>query len=176
MKLQARYKHKNKEKRATRPLTFSLYIGFYAGVLLGALKLLEFAMRYTGIVPGFLLEPFFRHAFLVTWQGLALGYASFIGLSLIAAVVYGLFMRKARGPWPGIGYGLAWWVLLYLLVGPLTGMTPAITQLDRNSFVSDLCLFAVWGLFIGYSITVEFTDERQREPGGGKKGETEPAI
>lgn len=166
MKLQAKYKHKRHGKKTTHPLTFSLYIGFYAGLLLGGLKMLLFAMRFTDIVPGFLLEPFFQHDFLVAWQGILLGYASFMLLSLAAALLYGLFLRKMKGPWPGLGYGIAWWGFLYLLIGPLTQMTPAITQLDVNSLVSDLCLFTIWGLFIGYSITMEFTAERLREPSG----------
>jgi hypothetical protein len=167
MKLQARYRSKKREHKPTNPVTYSLYIGFFAGLLWGGIKLLEFAMRFTEVVPGFLLEPFFRHAFLVTWQGLLLGYACFIAFSIIAALGYGLFFRKLKGPWPGIGYGIAWWGALYLLIGPVTEMMPGITQLDLNSFVTDLCLFAVWGLFIGYSIAMEFTKERLREPEGG---------
>jgi len=27
-----------------------------------------------------------------------------------------------------------------------------------------LCLFVLWGMFIGYSIALEFTDDRIREP------------
>lgn len=164
MKVNARYRSRPKRQKPAKPWLFSLYIGFFAGLLWGSLKLLQFAMRYTDVVPGFLLEPFFLHSFLVTWQGLLLGYASFIGLSLAAALIYGLALRKLKGPWPGLVYGLAWWAALYLLVGPITGMVPAVTQIDINSLVTDMCLFAVWGMFIGYSIAFEFTDERSREP------------
>lgn len=161
----AKYKRKNREirlerqKATTRPWTFSLYIGLFAGLIWGAVKMLEFALRFTAIVPGFLLEPFYRHAFLVTRQGIALGYISFIVFSIAAALLYGLLLRKLKGPWPGLAYGAAWWALIYLLVGPLTEMVPAVTQLDLNSFVTDLSLFLLWGLFIGYSIAMEFTDE-----------------
>ncbi len=164
MMVKAKYRSKHKSRKTTRPWVFSLYIGLFAGIIWGALKLLQFAMKYTDVVPGFLLEPFFRHDFLVTWQGILLGYGSLICLSLVAALLYGLVLRKLKGPWPGLIYGLAWWGGLYLLIGPLTGMVPAITQMDVNSLVTDMCLFAVWGLFIGYSITFEFTDERSREP------------
>ncbi|MDF2921986.1 MAG: hypothetical protein K0R57_900 [Paenibacillaceae bacterium] len=169
MKLHAKYRNKKQGHKTTNPIIFSVYIGYFAGILWGGVKLLEFAMKFTEVVPGFLLEPFFRHSFLIAWQGLALGYASFVGLSVLAAAIYGMFLRKLKGPWPGIGYGLAWWCVLYLLVGPLTEMVPAITQLDLNSFVTDLCLFMVWGLFIGFSIAMEFTEERIREPGGRAK-------
>lgn len=166
--LRAKYKRRSradwgsKSKKENNPFLYSLHIGLFAGLIWGGLKLLEFAIRYTAIVPGFLIEPFFQHAYLVTYMGLALGYASFIGFSIVAAVLYGLLLRKLPGPWPGLAYGAAWWGLIYLLVGPLTEMTPAILAMDRNSLVSDFSLFLLWGLFIGYSISVEFTDERNR--------------
>lgn len=168
MKLQAKYRKRHKGKKTTKPMVFSLYIGVFAGILWGGLKMLEFAMRFTEVVPGFLLEPFFLHSYLVTARGLVLGYLSFIAFSTIAGLIYGIFLRRLKGPWPGIGYGLAWWAVLYLLVGPVTEMMPGVTQLDLNSFVTDLCLFAVWGLFIGYSIAMEFNKERFREPGGAR--------
>lgn len=148
----------------TRRLRYALYIGFFAGVLWGGVKIIEFAMRFTKVVPGFLLEPFMKHSFLISWPGILAGWACFIALSLVASLLYMLFMRKLPGPWYGIGYGLAWWVFLYLLIGPIAGMVKPVTQLDLNSFVADLCLFVLWGLFIGYSIAMEYTDEWSREP------------
>jgi uncharacterized membrane protein YagU involved in acid resistance len=151
------------EQKHTNPITYGLYIGFFAGLIWGGVKMIEFAMRFTQVVPGFLVEPFFQHAYLVTYMGLAIGYGSFILFSVVAALLYSLFLRKLKGPWIGIGYGLAWWGLLYLLVGPLTDMVRPVTQLDINSFVTDLSLFILWGLFIGYSIAMEFTNEQSRE-------------
>ncbi|WP_438448790.1 YqhR family membrane protein [Gorillibacterium sp. sgz5001074] len=166
--LRAKYKYRNridrsnKPKKETNPFTYALNIGLFAGLIWGGVKLIEFALSFTEIVPGFLIEPFFQHAYLVTYTGLALGYASFIALSMIAALIYVLLLRKLKGPLPGLVYGAAWWALIYLLVGPMTQMTPSIMQMDRNSFYSDLSLFLLWGLFIGYSIAYEFTDERSR--------------
>ncbi|MNR52325.1 hypothetical protein D3C85_1721510 [compost metagenome] len=73
-------------------------------------------------------------------------------------------LSKLPGPWIGIAYGVAWWALLYLLIGPWTGMMNWIYGLDRNTIITDLCLFILWGLFIGYSIALEYTEEREREP------------
>lgn len=148
----------------TPRLPYALYIGFFAGMIWGGLKIIEFAMRFTQIVPGFLLEPFMKHSFLISWQGILTGWFSFIALSLAASILYMLLFRKLAGPWCGIGYGLAWWTLLYLLVGPVTGMMPGVAQLDLSSFVADLCLFILWGMFIGYSIAVEYNNEWDREP------------
>lgn len=153
-----------KKNRMTDRFRFAVNIGFFAGFIWGGIKIVEFAMRFTEVVPGFLLEPFYRHAYLVTREGILLGWISFIVFSILASLIYMVLLRKMRGPWPGIAYGAVWWAFLYLLAGPLTEMIPPVKQMDLNSFVSDLGLFLLWGLFIGYTISVEFTDESKREP------------
>jgi hypothetical protein len=143
---------------------FALYIGFYAGLIWGGLKVIEYFMKFTSIVPGFFVELFFKHEFLMTWQGYLTGWAFFILFSILASFIYMAALSRVLGPWMGVAYGLLWWCLLYLFIGPLAGMMQWINKLDLNTIITDVCLFAVWGLFIGYSIAVEYTDERTREP------------
>ncbi|TBL79909.1 YqhR family membrane protein [Paenibacillus thalictri] len=159
------------QKETVKPTNkwwFAIYIGFYAGLIWGALKIVEHYFQFTELTPGFLIEPFFKHAFLLTWQGLLVGWLFFIIFSIIASLIYAVAMAKAKGPWPGAVYGIAWWALLYLILGPASGMMSSIGRIEWNTLITDGCLFVLWGLFIGYSITLEFTDERVREP--GKKG------
>lgn len=150
-------------QKPTHRLRFACYIGFYAGLLWGGMKLAQYYLKFTTIIPGFLIEPFYKHQFLLTWQGQLLGWGSFIVFSIAASLMYLLF-AGIPGPWPGMVYGLAWWCILYLLVGPYSGMMKWITQLGWNTIIVDLCLFLVWGLFIGYSLSFEFTDIRAQEP------------
>ena len=148
----------------SKRLGFALNIGFFAGVIWGGLKTIEFSLKFTVVPPGFLIDPFFKHPFLATWMGMLLGLAAFIVLSIIAAMIYEMGLRKAKGPYWGVGYGVVWWVLLYVLLGPLTGMMLPLTRLDRTSSITDGCLFILWGLFIGYSLAFEYTNEQNREP------------
>ncbi|MFD0695018.1 YqhR family membrane protein [Paenibacillus sp. GCM10027628] len=152
------------DKMKTNRWVFALYIGFFAGLIWGALKIVEQYLKFTKIVIGFLVEPFFRHDFLLSWQGTLIGWGFFTLFSIVAAYIYMVTLWRLQGPWWGIAYGAVWWGALYLLVGPLAGMTYWIKDLDINSVLSDLCLFLVWGMFIGYSIAIEYTDERTREP------------
>ncbi|MEW9699151.1 YqhR family membrane protein [Paenibacillus sp. SI8] len=155
---------KNGDRIKTNRWLFALYIGFFAGLIWGALKIVEHYLKFTKVVVGFLVEPFFKHDFLLSWQGTLVGWGFFILFSIVAAYLYTIAFWKLRGPWWGIGYGAVWWCFVYLFVGPLAGMTYWITDLDINSSISDFCLFLIWGMFIGYSINVEYTDERTREP------------
>jgi hypothetical protein len=134
----------------------------------GGLKIIEYCLHLTNLVPGFLVEYFYKHQFLMTFPGYMTGWLFFTLFSVVASLLYAALFSKTKGPWAGIGYGLIWWGLLYLYIGPATGMMPWVYLIGWNTIVTDLSLFLLWGLFIGYSIAVEFTDERQREPATAK--------
>jgi hypothetical protein len=145
---------------------FALQLGFFAGLIWGGLKLLAYFLRLTKVVPGFMAEPFLLHSYLKSTQGVFAGWGIFTLFSVIASVLYAALFRKARGPWPGILYGLAWWVIWFALFGPAIEAVKPITELDRDSFFTELCLFILWGLFIGYTINFEFNEERGAETAG----------
>lgn len=166
---QQRYDEPRTNKRK-----FAIYIGFFAGFIWGGLKMIEHYFHFTSLSPGFLLEPFFLHSFLSAWPGYLLGWVAFTAMSIVAALLYGLLLAKAKGAWFGLAYGAAWWAVIYLGVGPLSGMMPWINRMDLNTISTDACLFLMWGIFIGYSISFEFTDERSREPYGEKNRSPEP--
>ncbi|KZE80892.1 hypothetical protein AV654_11120 [Paenibacillus elgii] len=161
-------------KPHTNRWNFAVYIGFFAGLIWGGVQMIANYFHFTSLSPGFLLEPYYKHSYLMTWRGYMLGWLAFIALSVVAALLYTMLFAKAFGPWYGIGYGVAWWAFLFLLVGPVTGMMNWIAYLDLNTVVTQACLFVVWGLFIGYSISFEFTNEREREPFATSRDEPEP--
>ncbi|WP_168119261.1 YqhR family membrane protein [Paenibacillus sp. HB172176] len=152
------------EEHHTNPWTFSLKIGFFAGAIWGLLRWLLYGMNFTKELPGFFLEPFFKHDFLASIQGSVMGLAAYMVFSMAAAALYYRILGKLRGPWPGIFYGLGWWAVLFIAGGPFMGMTVKLTNAGWNSIFTELCIFTLWGLFIGYSIAFEFTEEASREP------------
>lgn len=148
----------------TNAFAFALELGFFAGMIWGAIHWLCYSLKFTLIIPAFLAEPLFKHVFLKTGAGQIIGWLFFILMSIIASLIYVFIFRKMKGPWPGIFYGILWWVILFVAVGPLIHMVKPITVQTKNTIITEFCLFVVWGLFIGYTIAMEFTDERKREP------------
>lgn len=148
----------------TNVIAFALELGFFAGLIWGAIHWVFYSFHFTKVIPGFLGAPFFKLSFLKSGSGHLAGWLLFIVLSTIASIIYALLFRKMRGPWPGIIYGIVWWCLIFAAAGPALHMVKPLRQLGWNTIVSEFCLFLLWGLFIGYTITVEFTDERKREP------------
>ena len=152
--------------RRTNPWMHGIVIGFFAGLIWGTLRFVQYYFNFTEVHPAFLLQGFVPKAYFHTWYvGLA-GWLAFIGFSILAALVYTVFLRKLSGPWWGIGYGIVWWIAMYGLIGPPLGMMKRFGLLDWNSVFTDLSLYTVWGLFIGYSIAFEFNDERIQDVNG----------
>ncbi|MGN7761595.1 YqhR family membrane protein [Paenibacillus sp. 22594] len=142
--------------------TFSLELGYFAGLIWGGARWLMYAMHFTKVLPGFLAEPFFKHDFLKTSAGNLIGYLFFIACSVIATLLYVLLFRKLKGPWPGMIYGVLWWSAIFL-AGSWLFLQQRPFRLPWNSVISEFCIFLLWGLFIGYTAAIEYTDERKRE-------------
>ncbi|MGZ9586138.1 YqhR family membrane protein [Paenibacillus marinisediminis] len=153
----------NRKKHKTNMFTFSLQLGLFAGLIWGGLRWIAYELHFTIVVPGFILEPYFKHEFLEKPAGGWLGWASFIVLSIIASLIYTLLFKKIPGFLAGIVYGVIWWVVLFIAIGPMLKWMPPITKVNWNSIWTDSCLFLLWGLFIGYTVAIEYNDERVRE-------------
>lgn len=151
-------------KKKTNIWLFALQLGFFAGLIWGGLRGLFYYLSFTTVLPGFLMEPFYKKSFLDSQPGYYAGWFSFIVFSILATLMYVLLLRKVKGPWPGIAYGIAWWVILFALIGPVMQMTKPIHNMTVDTNISEFCIFLLWGLFVGYSTAEEFTDERGREP------------
>ncbi|MDR0267060.1 YqhR family membrane protein [Paenibacillus sp.] len=159
----AAYRQKH-QKGHTNPLTFALGVGFFSGLIWGAIHWLFYVLHFTKVIPGFLGEPFLKHSYLISGRGQFAGWLLFIVFSMIASVIFVLLFRKLKGPWPGIVYGVVWWCIIFAMVGPELHMFKQLNQMGWDTIVSEFCLFLLWGLFIGYTTAFEFTDERKREP------------
>ncbi|MCR8642433.1 YqhR family membrane protein [Paenibacillus sp. N1-5-1-14] len=147
---------------------YALYIGFFAGLIWGLVKIVEYYFKFTDIVPGYMVDPFLPHKFLMQWKGFLVGLGSFIIFSIIASFVYMLIASKLIGPWPGLVFGALVWCLVYLMIAPMSKMIEhSIWKYGLTTIITEICLFLLWGLFIGYSISFEYNNESEREP---KKG------
>jgi len=151
------------EEKVTNRWFFAFYVGFFSGVIWGGVKIVQYYFKFTSIVIGFLVEPFYKHVYLTQWQGTLIGWGSFILFSIMGSFIYAALFHKIKGTWLGMLYGAAWWCLLYLIIGPKTGMIKWIGHYSWDTIIADFCLFVLWGLFIGYTIAVEFTDDRSRD-------------
>ncbi|OAB46411.1 YqhR family membrane protein [Paenibacillus antarcticus] len=156
--------HQQSTHTYTNAYTFALELGFFAGVIWGTMHWVFYIFKFTNVIPAYLAEPFFKNQFLKSGAGQLVGLLFFIAFSIVVALIYAALFRKLKGPWPGMIYGIIWWAIIFVVVGPLFDMVKPLSGLSSTTIISEFCLFLLWGLFIGYTIAMEFTDERMREP------------
>ena len=64
--------------------------------------------------------------------------------------------------WGGILYGVVLWLIVFYGVNPLLPNLESVSHLERNTIITTLCLYILYGVFIGYSISFE-TQEMNRQ-------------
>lgn len=167
IKLKRKPPHSNKHhEHHTNAFRFCVKTGFFAGLFWGTLHWILYLIHFTTVLPAFMADPFFKLSFLKTGWGVVVGIGCFIIFSIAAAILYKFLLGRFSGPWAGIVYGLLWYTILFLAIGPVMKITPPFQKLGWDTIITEMAVYTVWGLFIGYTIAFEFTDEASREPIG----------
>lgn len=148
----------------TEPVSYAIYIGLFAGVLVSVIRFVAHGIKFTTFDNGFLVYDWFINLNNDRVIAQLLGTISLIIISILASLLYiGLFRTKQGAAW-GIGYGIFIWLLLFVLLPELIKWPTSGIVMEFETQVFECCLSLVWGLFIGYSIAFEFTDEASHEP------------
>jgi uncharacterized membrane protein YagU involved in acid resistance len=155
-------REEEQESYTTKMWKFIFVTGFFAGVIWGGIDVIMYYLKFTKIIPAIEWRLFYTEEFLNNWVGHILGLVGNIMISIGAAALYAIALLRFRGPWVGIAYGALWGLLGYGLVGPFLHITPPLWRIDINSLATELSIFILWGLFIGYSLVVELTNEQGR--------------
>ncbi|OCA86351.1 hypothetical protein F7984_13335 [Pradoshia sp. D12] len=143
-------------------------VGFYGGLLWGAIFQICHYFHFTEIGPTFLLRTWVKADFVKGWMGVVLSILCLCLISMLFAYVYSFIFRKMQSYWIGIVYGIALWGLSFLVLRPLFPGMKTVGELSADTIVTTLCIFVLYGLFVGYSISFEY-HERKLEAEEGKK-------
>src|SRR5690554_944002 len=90
------------------------------------------------------------------WMGHLVGIGFISIVSIAAAFLYRLIFAKIYKIWPGLLFGLILWFAIFWLFNPMFPGLKPFQQLDLNTLITTGCLYLLWGLFIGYSISYEY--------------------
>lgn len=146
----------------------TLFIGFVGGVLGSALLAFAYYFSFVEAAPkSYLLKTWLEAAWVDRLSGHLV--AIFISglLSMIPAVVYFLLFRKINSMWAGIFFGIFLWVVLFFVFQPLIPTVKPIFEQKADTWITTLCTFVLYGLFVGYSISFDFYEMKRtaREQG-----------
>ncbi|MGD7007801.1 YqhR family membrane protein [Metabacillus sp. 84] len=132
--------------------------GFAGGLLWSAGGFIAAFFKLAEVSPNMILQPISAGA----WKdGAAGNIVSICLLSVISigiAFIYYLMFRKIHSIWGGIGFGIGLWGLVFFLVLPLFPVLKTAAQLSSDTIVTTLCIYILYGMFIGYSISYDYSE------------------
>ncbi|MEK4301660.1 YqhR family membrane protein [Oceanobacillus sp. FSL W8-0428] len=142
----------------------SMYTGFIGGVLFSLLASAMYYFNFLEVTPKYyLLTSWVSAEWTDTWLGILFTTILAGAVSLLIACLYYLILKKIKYMWVGIIYGFILWVILFILFHPIFNDIPAVMEWSMNTWVTTICLFILYGTFIGYSISYDYMDSKQTE-------------
>lgn len=134
----------------------TLVTGFFGGIIWGILYLIMFLFNMVEIDHLSILNKWLKADWIDKWYSHLLFLFILSILSMIIALVY-FYTLKNRKSWVvGAIFGLAvLFVMYYILPMLTTGFNPFL-QYEKETHVAITCLFILYGVFVGYSISYDY--------------------
>ncbi len=135
-------------------------IGFFGGLIWGIVFFIAYYLNLTEVGPAIILNPWALGEWKNKWSGQIIGIAAISLLSIGIAFLYRALFAKFKSIALSILFGIGlWWFVFYLLKPAFPDLKP-LAEIGWNTIVTTVCIFLLYGLFIGYSISFHY-DERQ---------------
>lgn len=175
----AKEKNETKEKSELKeePMSFMTLViltGLVGGILFSGMAYLAYTFNMTNISPRVILEPWALGEWKKGWLGTVISMILYGGISILAAIIYYALLRRFKSMWTGIAYGLVLFLLVFFVLHPLFPGIKPFNKIDFNTIVTSICIYSLYGLFIGYTISYEEFSGQQEERGGA--GEEVPST
>ncbi|MFC4558787.1 YqhR family membrane protein [Virgibacillus kekensis] len=149
----------NKQEKPRSLVTRSLITGFVGGLFWGAIGVVLYFFNFSEVSPkSYLIRSWVTADWTDNWLGNILSIVMVGVISLLTSFIYFGLFKKINSIWMGVGYGLILWVLVFYILQPIFPNIPDLLELNRYTIVSTLCLFTLYGTFIGYSISYDYHD------------------
>jgi Conserved membrane protein YqhR len=145
--------------------------GFVGGVLWSMIAYFSYFLQFTKIEPNILLEPFTVGNWKESWIGIVITIFVYGILSIGVAIFYYLVLKKLRSMWVGIFYGIALFFIVFFILNPIFPSMKPFFRIDTNTIITCVCIYVLYGVFIGYSISFEQSNITQMKKEMEKKSD-----
>lgn len=145
-------------------LSKALLTGFIGGILWSSFGVVMYYFKFSEVEPKtFLLRSWVTAGWTNDWLGDVLSILMAGIVSLLTALLYYALFKKINTMWVGILYGVILWGIIFYILHPLFSHVPKIIDLQWETIVSTICLFILYGGFIGYSISFDYHNKKVME-------------
>lgn len=151
-------------KKLNTILPRSLFTGFIGGIIGSICGVVLYYFNFSEVAPRtFELRPWIGGEWTGRWIGDIISILIAGVLSMVPAFIYyGLFKKNKTVVFPAI-FGAVLWVIIFLLLHLIFGDIPSATEMGMSTIVSTICLFILYGTFIGFSISYDYHDSVRKE-------------
>lgn len=136
-------------------MTMVIFTGLIGGIFWSGLAYLAYVINLTEIHPKVVMEPWTVGDWKDSWLGTVISILIIGVISIVSALIYYALLRKFPSIWVGILYGAVLFLLVFFVLNPIfPGISP-FHELERNTIITSLCFYVLYGVFVGYSISYE---------------------
>lgn len=140
-------------------LSRSLLTGFIGGLLWSTIGSIFYYFNFSEVAPkSFILKSWLDAAWTDNWLGTIITIILAGLLSVAAAYIYYGLCKKINSMWMGVLYGFILWGIIFFVLQPIFPNIPPFMELAFDTHIATLCLFILYGTFIGYSISYDYND------------------
>ncbi|MEY2192437.1 YqhR family membrane protein [Neobacillus sp. BF23-41] len=148
-----------------KPMSFSVMVfwtGLFGGLFWGLIGFIASYLSFTEIRPNVILEPWALGHWKYEWLGTVISIILIGICSVVAAFIYYAVLRKFTGFWFGLGYGIILFLVVFFILNPLFPSIKPFFDLKRDTIITSICIYIVYGIFIGYSINYEYQNNNEQ--------------
>lgn len=149
----------NKPHKSMSIIMITAVTGFFGGVFWSALGWLAYVFNFTEIRPNMILEHWTVGEWKTGWLGSIISLILIGLIGILAAFIYYFTLRKFNNIWVSLAYGIILFLLVFYLLNPLFPMLNPLKELSRNTIITMICLYSLFGVFVGYSISYEYNEQ-----------------
>ncbi|MDE3839553.1 hypothetical protein C0966_09310 [Bacillus methanolicus] len=164
--------NKSGHDQREKPMSFIamvVWTGLIGGILMSSIAYLAYVFNFTEIHPNVILEPWVNGNWKEEWLGTVISIILIGIVSIGAALIYYAALRKFKSIWIGAAYGIILFLLVFFVLNPIfPGISP-FGDLKRDTVITSVCFYILFGVFVGYSISYEENEIQNRR---GEHAET----
>lgn len=157
--LKKKTKKSIEENKIGKSLGRATVIGFFGGLIWSSTAMVCHLLNFASVGPELMFFPFHIGAWKSGILGQFLAIAGLCLLSIPLALLYQFTLSRFKSIWIGIGYGLILWGLVFIVLQRWLPGLPSLIKIGWNTLTTTSCLFALYGLFIGYSIAYDIEEK-----------------
>jgi len=157
-------KEQLEQNKQEQPVTFTskaASIGFFGGLIWGIIGFLAYYLNFSKVGPALILQPWALGEWKNKLLGQMIGIVAIAVVSIGVALLYKMTLVKLKNLIVPILFGAAMWGIVFYVLQPIFPDLEPLTEIGWNTITTTFCLFILYGLFIGYSISFDYYENQQ---------------